>query len=505
MTFELRPYQLDAENEARLALAGGAKRICLYLPTGGGKTLTATSIITKAVAKGRKVVFLANRKQLVRQTSEVLARYGIAHGIIQAENTRSLDARVLVASIDTVHVRGLPDDVGLLIIDEAHGVAGSEKYRVLLAKYNALPVVGLSATPFAAGMGKHYDELGGQLFEQLLIGARIKGLIDDGYLVDCDIYAPSEPDLKKVRSSKGMDGLLDYNQSDLEDAADRPELIGDILTHWHKLAAGKQTVVFATSIAHSKHIVEQFLAAGVSADHIDYWHDDDERAEILGRFARGETRVLSNVALLSEGWDCPSTEVMILARPTRSLIRFIQMAGRVLRPAPGKTKALLLDHSGSTARLGHPCDDLPLELDDGKPKTAGKQQAERKESMPKPCPSCKYMRPASVHQCPKCGFKPERQSNVETVDGELVKFDRKKPLKKEVGQNIYSQLLGYAQNKGYKTGWAFWKYEELTGKEARGLRQVPETPTPEILNWIKSRAIAAAKAREKQGGRHATA
>lgn len=499
MTFNLRPYQQHAEHEARLALARGLKRVCLYLPTGGGKTLTATSIIQKATAKGRKVVFLANRKQLVRQTSEVLARYGIAHGILQAENTRSLDAQVLVASIDTVHVRGLPDDVGLIIIDECHGVAGSEKYRKLLAKYNSLPVVGLSATPFAAGMSKHYNELRGPLFEALIVGATITELIAGGYLVDCDIYAPSEPDLAKVRSTKGMDGLLDYNQSDLEGAADKPELIGDIVSHWRKLAAGKQTVAFACSIPHSKRIVEQFQAAGVIAEHIDYHCDDDERASILDRFARGETMVLSNVGLLSEGWDCPSTEVMILARPTRSLIRFIQMVGRVLRPASGKERALLLDHSGSTARLGHPCDDLPLELDDGKPKSASKQQSERRESLPKPCPACKFMRPAGVHACPKCGFAPERQSDVLVGDGELVKQERRKPATKDAKQHTYSQLLFIEQKRGYRHGWAANQYRGIFDVWPRGLNEVTATPTEAVLNKIKANQIAFAKAREKEG------
>ena len=497
MTFSLRPYQLHAEQEARFALAGGKRRVVLYLPTGGGKTLTATSIITKAVGKGRRVVFIANRKQLVAQTSAVLHRYGIDHGILQAENTCRTYERVLVASIDTVHVRGLPDDVGLLIIDECHGVAGSEKYRKLLASYNNVPVVGLTATPFAAGMAKHYDELQGPLFGDLIVGATIKDLIADGYLVDCDIYAPAGPDLTGVRSSKGIDGVLDYNQSDLEEAADKPELIGDILTHWRRLADGKQTVVFATSIAHSKHICAVFSVAGISAEHIDYFDDDETRAAILKRFADGTTTVLCNVGLLAEGWDCPSTEVMILARPTRSLIRFLQMVGRVLRPAPGKERALLLDHSGSTARLGHPCDDLPLELDDGKPKAAGKQR-EREEPLPKPCQKCHYVKPAKVHACPSCGFAPERQNTVETVDGELVKQERrKKPVRKEVGQHIYSQLLGYAESKGFKAGWAYHQYRAFTGKAANGLCQVSATPTPELLGWIKSRQITAAKAREK--------
>jgi DNA repair protein RadD len=173
-----------------------------------------------------------------------------------------------------------------------------------------------------------------------------------------------------------------------------------------------------------------------------------------------------------------------------------------LRPSPGKTKALLLDHSGSTARLGHPCDDLLLELDDGKPRDASSQKKNREKPLPKPCPSCKFMRSAGVHECPKCGFKPERQSTVTVGDGELVKMERKKPLKKEAGQHIYSQLLGYARNKGYQPGWAFHKYREFTGREPRGLNQVAAAPTPEILGWIKSRQIAFAK---RNGGDHAAA
>ena len=496
MTFTLRPYQQTAEQQARIALAGGKRRIVLYLPTGGGKTLTATSIIQKANAKGRKVVFLANRKQLVAQTSAVLTRYGIAHGILQAENTCRLHERVLVVSIDTAHVRGLPDDVGLIIIDECHAVAGSQKYRTLLARYNNVPVVGLTATPFAVGMAKHSDEIGGALFEHLVVGATITELIEHGFLVDVDIFAPSEPDLKRVKSSKGIDGILDYNQSDIEQATDKPELIGDILTHWRKLANGKQTVVFATSIAHSKHIAETFNAAGVVAEHIDYHDDDETRAGILGRFAHRETTVLCNVGLLAEGWDCPATEVMILARPTRSLIRYIQMVGRVLRPAPGKERALLLDHSGSTVRLGHPCDDLPLELDDGKPKTAGKQQ-ERKDPLPKPCPKCSYVKPPKVHTCPSCGFAPERQSSVETIAGDLVKQERRKPITKDTKQHVFSQLLFIERQRGYRHGWAANQYRSIFEVWPRGLNEVAATPTQEILNKVKANQIAYSKRREK--------
>ena len=281
---DLYPYQSITVQEARLSMARGNTRAVIYLPTGAGKTRVAIEIMASALAKGNKVVFLANRKQLVHQTSAKLTDYGIQHGILQADNTCRVDEQVLVASIDTVHRRGLPSDVRLLIIDECHAVAGNQKYRRLMAKYNKVPVIGLTATPFAAGLGRHCNDLGGALFEELIIGATIAELIDGEYLVDCDIYAPSEPDLKGVRSTKGPDGLFDFKQGELEAAVDKPDLIGDILTHWQRLANGKQTVVFATSIPHSKHIVEAFQAAGVGAEHIDYHADDDERAAILDRF-----------------------------------------------------------------------------------------------------------------------------------------------------------------------------------------------------------------------------
>ena len=496
MSIDLRPYQSDLVDNTRLSLAGGNRRVVLYLPTGAGKTRTAAAIICMALAKGRKVVFVANRKQLILQTSGVLHGLGIEHGILQADNTRNLGARVLVASIDTVHLRGLPDDIGLIIIDECHSVAGSLKLKQIMFSRNLVPMIGLTATPFAAGMAKPYKELGGALFEDLVIGATVADLIADGHLVDCDIYAPSEPDLKGVRSSKAIDGETDFRQSDLARAVDKPSLIGDIRDHWFRLARGKQTVVFATDIPHSRHIVETFQAAGVAAEHIDYRMDDEERAAILKSFASGATTVLSNCALLSEGWDCPSAEVMVLARPTRSLTRYIQMAGRVLRPAPGKERALLLDHSGSTARLGHPCDDLPLALDDGKPRTSGSKRAERQESLSTKCAKCSLMKPAKVHECPACGFAPERQNEVQTIDGELVKQARKRPATKDVKQHVYSQLLFLQRKRRYSPGWVANQYRSFFDVWPKGLVEVAATPTPEVINKVRANAIAFAKRKE---------
>jgi len=499
----LRPYQAELVERIREVLRGGKRRPLAYLPTGGGKTRVATAITQMTLGKSEnRVIVLANRKQLVHQFAKALRDAGLDVGIAQGENTTGLHHRVVVCSIDTVHARNYTfDDVALFIVDEAHAVAGSEKYRRLLFRYNRVPCVGLSATPFARGLGKPYPELGDKpLFEELVVGATVQKLVDDGYLTDIEIYCPSKPDMTGAKTTRTPEGEQDFRQADIDQAADKPELVGDIVRHWLKLAEGRKTIAFASSIAHSQHIVEQFRAAGVTAEHLDCYMDDDTRADILGRFERGDFTALSNVALLSEGFDVPDTACMILARPTKSLTRFLQMVGRVLRPAPGKTHALLLDHSGSVERIGHPFDDLPLELCDGNPNKSGRQERETPE--PKPCPSCKYVKPAGTHECPKCGFKPERQNDVQTVDGELQRLERKtkKPATPDRKQHVYSQLLQVARNKGYSPGWVSHKYRAMFDVWPRNMRDVPATPTPELLSWLKSQQIAFSKAREKQQG-----
>ncbi len=490
---ELRPYQQESIRQLREGFRMGFKRQILYIPTGGGKTLTSLAMVVSAVAKGTRVMFICNRKQLIAQTSEVFDREGITHGILQGENTRDMHEQVIIASIQTIAKRGFPIDIGFIVIDESHFAAGTKQAIDILRRYNNIPIIGLSATPFSKGLGKIYDF--GPLFHRIVSAVTIRDLIEQGYLADCDIYAPSKPDMTGCKLQKG-----DYKDSDAEERSNTPKLVGDILTHWMKLSYGKQTVVFASGIPHSRHIVSTFQQAGIVAEHIDYHMDEEERQDILDRFASGEIMVLSNAQLLSEGWDCPSCHTMILARPTKSLIRYIQMCGRSLRPHDSKRSdrgmyALILDHSGTVEELGMPTDDLPLHLDTGKPKESKGGEAEKKEKLPKACTECHFMKPAGVRVCPQCGHAPEHKRDLETEEGELRLVKGKSRAKMPEKQEIYSGLIWYAASRGYADGWVSHQYRKMFEVWPKGLQRTPKRPSDELLSWIKSQQIRYANRR----------
>jgi superfamily II DNA or RNA helicase len=452
-------------------------------------------MVVSAVRKGVRVMFICNRTQLIEQSSKVFDAAGVSHGILQGDNTRDLHEQVLIASIQTIAKRGFPIDIGFVVVDEAHFCAGTKQAIEIFRRYNNIPIIGLSATPFSKGLGKIYDF--GPLFHRIVSVVKIKDLIDQGYLADCDIYAPSRPDMKGCKLQGG-----DYSDKDAEERSNTPKLVGDILTHWMKLSYGKQTVVFASSIAHSRHIVSTFQQAGIVAEHIDCYMDMDERRDIMERFESGEIMVLSNPQLLSEGWDCPACHTMILARPTKSLIRYLQQVGRVLRPHESKRSergmfALILDHSGSVEELGLPTDDLPLVLDTGKPKTAEQKKAEKKEKLPKPCTECHYIKPAGVRVCPACGHSPHIAKDVDVEQGELSLVKGKSRHRMPEKQETYSGLIWYSRSHQYSEGWAAHKYRELYGVWPNKLNKAPKVPSEELFSWIKSTQIRHAARKAK--------
>jgi DNA repair protein RadD len=492
----LRPYQSKLVDGCRAALASGKRRIIAYLPTGAGKTAVAAAIIKMVREKNKKVAFICNRVQLIQQTAHVFESLGIPFGVIQGDNTCNPWASVLICSIQTIAKRGLPD-VDLLILDECHAVAGTKAYAEIMQGKMA---IGLTATPYQKGLGRNHPEMGGPLFEVVVVGADMREMIDQGFLVDADVWAPSDPDLTGVKTVAG-----DYVEEQLAQAMNKPKLVGDIIQHWFKLTPNKQTMGFFVDIAHSKHVCDEFRSAGVNAVHVDYHMTDDEKREIYRAFKAQEIMILCNCALLSEGADFPAAEVLILGRPTRSKVRFVQMFGRVLRPSPGKQRATILDHSGSTLRLGFPWDFGVMHLDTGKPKDSSSEAKEQDEPLPKACPQCSFMKPPKTPICPQCGFKATRPSDIEPVEGELAQLRGKKmppalQALESIGRTrVYHQFLWIARERGHKEGWAAMKYKDAFGNWPNGISKEVEEPTPSVLSWEHSQRIKWAKRRKDDG------
>jgi len=478
---QLREYQERAIREVREAFRAGSHAVGLMAPTGAGKTAIAISIIRSALEKGKRVMFMVDKIDLLDQTSEEFDKHGIEHGVIQADHWRwKPKLPVQLVSTQTMARRRNKPYVDLVIIDEFHTMYKSQ--IDLIQSWSAVPFIGLSATPFTKGLGKVYDSL--------VVVETTKGLIDQGYLCDFIVYGPPPPSLEGVKTTAG-----DYNQKQLAEKVNKKVVIGDVVRTWLSRGEERQTICFAINIAHSEAIADEFNAHGVKAAHIDAYTDSEQRQELIERFKAGEIKILSSVDILTKGFNYPDASCLIMARPTKSLIVHIQQIGRVLRTAEGKENAIILDHGGNMARLGFPTDELPTLLCNGEKQEAGK--AEKKEKLPKPCPKCHFVKEAGVHECPQCGFAPEKDHNVVMREEELVKIER---VPQGVKHEWYAMLLHYARERGYKDGWASHKYKEkfdVWPAKKTGLH--PKPPSEEVLRWIKYLNIRQAKGKQKSG------
>jgi superfamily II DNA or RNA helicase len=491
MSVVLRDYQVAAIDQVRDAFRRGTKRVCLVAPTGAGKTTIAAEMIRLTVERGGRVLFLAHRKELIDQCAERLDQFGIDLGVIKAGTIRAKrSAAVQVASVQTLVNRELPPAT-LIIPDECHRSIGPTQFKII-SSYPDARVVGLTATPVRLdGRGL------GEMYQELVVAARVSELVQRGVLIRPRVYAPVKPDLAGVASTAG-----DYNQAALGAAMDKPKLVGDIVEHWLRLAHGRKTVVFASSVEHSMHISEAFRNVGIAAQHLDGATETTRRVQILKDLSEGALTVVSNVNVLSEGWDCPSVECIVLARPTQSMGMYLQMVGRGVRSAPGKREAIVLDHAGCTLSHGLATDDRAWSL------TSPKRRPS--EAMPlKNCPACYIVVPSGTAVC-QCGYAWERVAGqghrlVEVVAGELVEYglqlcpdcrstcevgvetcacgfafrrphwlDRFRPAGSKPTpaekQRLYEFLEGVAARKGWNPGAVAHQYRAVMGVWPRGMR-----------------------------------
>lgn len=493
---ELRPYQGDMVAEIE---ADPQSRDLIPAPTGSGKTVVAGAIIHRA--PNTHVLFLAHRRELIRQTRTHLSEFDVNAGIILAGEPVDHMQRVQVASIQTLHSRcirhgrDLPP-AGIVFVDEAHH-APAKTYRSIIEAYPTAKVIGMTATPCRRdGRG-----LGG-IFDRLIECPQVPELIELGFLVPTKVFAPSTPDLHGVHVRQG-----DYVESELTEIMDQAKLVGDIVTHWHRLAEGRKTVVFATSVGHSIHLKDEFIRSGVRAEHLDGKTPKDERDDILGRLSAGDLDLVTNCMVLTEGWDQPDVSCCILARPTRSMGLYRQMVGRVIRPATGKDRALILDHAGNTIRHGFVEDrvEWTLDPDTRADNPAHNRRGARETSRLIECEECQAIRTAGA-PCPNCGHMPRRPGDyVEHLEGDLQEINRNGSRRRhddgpERRHEWHRMLVGIAVQRGYKLGWAAYKFREKFGHWPDSRQVAPLDASPEVRSWVRSRQIAWAKSRERRAG-----
>lgn len=406
----LRPYQVRAYEETR-TLMRDHRAVLIVAPTGSGKTTIAAEIIHGAVERGSRVIFLAHRKELINQCSRRLDQWGVDHGVIQADHFRTdLTKQVQVASLASIKNRlrsgKLKPDARLIIVDEAHRAA-AKGYQEVITQHAGCRVLGLTATPVRMD-GKGLS----RLFDAMVLVAQPRELVADGYLVEPKIYSGETPeDLDDLHTEAG-----DYVPAELAAAMSKPKLIGDIVEHFLlHIGKGKRSVCFGSSVEHSEQISTALTNAGILAMHVDGTTPAEIRDRILQALQDGPLQVVCNFGILTEGWDLPALDAVILARPTKNVGLYLQMVGRGLRPFPGKEVALVLDHGGNVIRHGWPTHNRDWSLDEGLKKPREPMQALKN------CPNCGMVMLSIAQVCEGCGFKfrTRERKKLEHVDGEL--------------------------------------------------------------------------------------
>lgn len=429
-TLVLRDYQLGALASARENIRRGNRRQILCAPTGAGKTIIALGLMERAEQVGSRSAFITDRSALIDQTSQAMDRYGIDHGVMQADHWRCRPgALVQLVSAQTLgrrlgkggYVENTLRDLKFVLIDEAHTL-----YRSTLDWLETLPdnvaIIGLTATPFTRGLGRH--------FQACVNVATTNELIATGMLVRPIIYAAVEADVSgvKVRSTG------EWDEHGLE--AEGIKIVGDVVTEYTKrttdhFGGPAKTIAFSSTVAHGEEICRAFAGIGLNFQNISYRDDEDERRAKIEEFRKPDSAITGLVSCdaLAKGFDVPDVRACLLCRPLRkSLTTHIQQIGRVMRTAPGKDQALVIDHTGNSLRFLNDTVDFWANGVDELNEAAEKDKVARpvtpKERKDLVCFGCRAILPPGVSACLACGReRPRRSSDVTIVSGSTQRVD----------------------------------------------------------------------------------
>ena len=473
---EPRAFQLDAHNALRQGFREGHKRQMIMAPTGAGKTYLGLRICNEAMQKGKRAVFLCDRTTLINQTSDVADKYGLRqHGIIQAQHWRHDDNALLqIASTQTIARRDFWPKLDVLVVDEAHT---QYKTWVDYAMQTNAAVIGLSATPFSAGLGK--------IFTNLINATTMDELTRAGVLVPMRVFSCTKPDMRGAATAGG-------EWTDTAAAERGMAIVGDVVSEWQKFAEGRKTIVFGATIKHCEELCSQFVNSGVMAAVFTSETTAVERELLLKEYRKedGLLRVLISVEALAKGFDVPDVGCVCDARPLRkSLSTAIQMWGRGLRSSPGKTDCYLLDFSGNIIRFAEDFTDVYFngleKLDDGEKLDKKIRKDEDHEA--KGCPRCGYT-PYSK-RCMACGYEHVSKDVSSAKGGDMEEiFIGSGKTKKKLANNaehLWHQCVSYARHHSKpenQQGRAYHLYKKITGQDPTW--RFTTAPTVEITRNV---------------------
>jgi len=419
----LRDYQQHAVDECARQIARSRSTV-LVCPTGGGKTIMGATASARHIARNstNSVLWLAHRRELVQQAARQLqAVSGQSVRTIVAGRSTG-DGRITVASVDTVRNWSDLPAASLVVVDECHHARAST-WQALIGRYAGAYRLGLTATP------QRHDGRGlGDVFASMVVSVTIRQLTDAGYLAPCHVYAPAQL----------RDGL-----------AMAP------LPAWQQFAHGRPAVIFCTTVDQAQRHADEFAAAGHTSAVIAGTSRSADRDSVLADFAAGKITTLCNVAVLTEGWDCPSAGVAILARGCSHAGLYLQIVGRVLRAHESKRNATLIDLRGVVNQHGMPDADREYTLSDDPIRPTG-------EAAIAQCKAC-----GAVYEwapkCPRCGYQsPPMPRRIRMDPAELKQ--RFAADTDDQRAEYLRRLQQTAQDRGYRNGWVTHMYRVKYGE-----------------------------------------
>ena len=478
----LRGRQIPLIPAITQAVRDGHRRIMVQAPTGFGKTVVAAHLMDRSAAKGRRPIFIAPAIALVEQTLASFEDQGLSDiGVIQAQHHRTdWKAQIQIASRDTLVRRALPE-VDFAIVDEAHDQRDSMNAILNGEAWQNKVVIGLSATPWARGLGLHWSKL--------IVAATMAEMISDGPpagLCKFKVFSVAhDPDMSKVKTVAG-----EFAENGSAAVMSDKTIVGDAVETWlrHRQEGnhpGDRTFIYGVNRAHAKVLQEAFAAQGISCGYIDGTSAPMDRERTFKRYRSREDKVLANVGVLVTGVD-EDVRCLMDCAPKKSETNFVQAWGRGARLAEGKEFCLGLDHAGNCARLGLPWDIHHEELDSRKP--GEKEEGEPEEKIvPKPrkCRKCFAMIPPATKACPVCGDVYAPPNTTKHVSGDLVEFKAKPKAKMDEEQAFYSGLLAIAQSRGFKDGWVSNQYRARFDVWPKGLERIARTPRKEVKEFVE--------------------